>query len=129
MQLTKDGKSLMGTNIFLFRDTLAWERGIVEAPWVVFENGMFYIFYSSCGYADDCYSVGVARSRDLLGPYEKYPTPILHTRSSQTANSWEGPGHCSVVKTLKGNYAIVYHAWPHGKVGSKRVLLVDRLVF
>lgn len=34
-----------------------------------------------------------------------------------------------MLKTLKGNYAIVYHAWPHGQVGTKRVMLVDRLTF
>lgn len=93
------------------------------------ENGTYYIFYSSCGYADKCYSVGVARSKNFIGPYEKHPTPILFTRPQQTSKSWEGPGHCSVVKTLKGNFAIVYHAWPHGAIGTKRVMLVDHLTF
>lgn len=112
--MTDDGKSLSGQHHLLFRDSLAWERGIVEAPWMIVENGEFFVFYSSCGYANKCYSVGVAKSKNFFGPYEKHPTPILHTRDPETDHSWEGPGHCSVVKSLKGNWAIVYHAWPHG---------------
>lgn len=57
----------------MLKNTLAWEKGIVEAPWVIKENGTYFIFYSSCGYADKCYSVGVARSKSFFGPYEKHP--------------------------------------------------------
>jgi arabinan endo-1,5-alpha-L-arabinosidase len=54
----------------------------------------------------------------------------LHTRSPETNASWEGPGHCSVIKSLQGNWAIVYHAWPHGEIGkTKRIMLVDKLTF
>lgn len=88
IQLTANGKSLAGQNHLLFRDSLAWERGIVEAPWMVLQNGTYYIFYSSCGYADKCYSVGVARSKSIGGPYEKHPTPILFTRPQMTTQSW-----------------------------------------
>jgi beta-xylosidase len=80
IQLTNDGKSLSGPHHLLFRDSLAWEHGIVEAPWVIEQDGEFFVFYSSCGYANTCYSVGVAKSKNFLGPYEKHPTPILHTR-------------------------------------------------
>jgi len=38
IQLTADGKSLSGQHHLLFRDSLAWEKGIVEAPWVIYEN-------------------------------------------------------------------------------------------
>lgn len=69
LQLTSDGKSLADDNHLLIRDSLNWENGIVEAPWIINENEYFYLFYSSCGYASLCYSVGVARSKDLLGPY------------------------------------------------------------
>jgi len=45
----------------------------------------------------------VARSTNALGPYTKYSNnPILKTRSPQTSKSWEGPGHCSVVKSPSG---------------------------
>ena len=44
-------------------NTLAFEGGIVEAPWVIYENGFYYLFYSACGYANKCYSVSVARAK------------------------------------------------------------------
>jgi len=42
------------------------------------------MFYSACGYANKCYSVSVARSEQILGPYEKYNRPILATRNPET---------------------------------------------
>jgi len=39
----------------------------------------------------------------------------------------EGPGHCSVLKGPNGNYAIVYHAWPHNQIGTKRLIMLDKL--
>jgi len=45
----------------------------------------------------------VARSTNALGPYTKYTNnPILKTKPTQTAKSWEGPGHCSVIKSVSG---------------------------
>lgn len=80
IKLTADGKSLAGQPYLLFKNYLSWEKGIVEAPWMTVHNGTFYIFYSGCGYANKCYAVGVARSQNFFGPYEKHPTPILQTR-------------------------------------------------
>lgn len=71
----------------------------------------------------------MARSKSIFGPYEKYTKPILSVRSPETSKSWYSPGHCSVIKTLKGNYAIVYHAWPNGQIGTKRLMLVDQLTW
>lgn len=91
---------------------------------------MFYLFYSGCGYANACYSVGVAKSSKALGPYTKdAKNPVFKTRSPQTGKSWEGPGHCSVVKSPQGNWLMFYHAWPHGAIGTKRVMLLDTLTF
>lgn len=121
--------SVNGQHYLLIRDSLAWERGIVEAPWIVFNSNTlyYYLFYSSCGYANKCYSIGVARAKNLLGTYEKHPTPILFTNPNETSKSWEGPGHCSVLKTQTGKWAVVYHAWPHAQIDTKRVMLVDEL--
>ena len=32
-----------------------------------------------------------------------------------------------MLKTRKGNYAIVYHAWPHNKIGTKRLMMLDEM--
>ena len=39
----------------------------------------------------------------------------------------EGPGHCSVIKGVNGHWAIVYHAWPHNAIGTKRLMLLDEI--
>ena len=99
----------------------------MAAPWVVFENDYYYLFYTGCYYNNKCSAIGVARSREFLGLYEKHSQPILATTPNETNKSWEGPGHCSVLKKINGNYAIVYHAWPHGGIGTVRLMMTDHL--
>ena len=72
-------------------------------------DGWFYLFYSGnacCG--RECnYALGVARSRNLLGPYEKNPAnPILKGNEA-----WKCPGHGSFVETAKGRDFLLYHAY------------------
>lgn len=95
--------NIKGDPQLLLKNDQAWERGIIEGQWFIEEGGYFYLFYSGCGYNNDCYAVGVARSTNALGPYTKYTNnPILKTKPTQTAKSWEGPGHCSVIKSVSG---------------------------
>lgn len=124
--LDPTGLNTKGSPILLLKNDQQWERGIIEGQWFVKEGEEYYLFYSGCGYANDCYSVGVAKSSNPLGPYTKNPAnPILRTRSPMTNKSWEGPGHCSVVKSPSGQWLMFYHAWPHGAIGTKRVMLLD----
>ena len=58
----------------LVNEPSTWEGGVVEAPWVVKRNGTYYLFYSGNVY-DHRYRTGVARSSQLLGPYEKHGAP------------------------------------------------------
>jgi beta-xylosidase len=91
----------------LIRNTLSWEADLVEGPWFLNKDGYYYLFYSGHCYCDSTYSVGVARSKNPLGPYEKKGDPI---RTSDSL--WIGPGHCSVVPSPNGNeYVMVYHSW------------------
>ena len=43
--------------------------------------------------------------------------------------SWEGPGHCSVVKSPNGKWLMIYHAWPRGGINKKRLMLLDEVKF
>ncbi|HEX9928322.1 MAG TPA: family 43 glycosylhydrolase [Pyrinomonadaceae bacterium] len=94
----------------LFRNEgSGWENHVVEGSYILRRNGWFYHFYSGnacCG--RDCnYALGVARSRTLLGKWEKNPkNPIL------AANDvWQCPGHGSMVKTPDGADYLLYHAY------------------
>lgn len=124
--LSADGLSLTGSPTTLLTNTLSWEGALVEGPWMIEENGTFFLFYSANGYASNAYAVGVARASSPTGPFTKHGAPILVTRGA-----WAGPGHGSVVRGPRGEWVHVYHAWHAGQVGQApgRVLLVDRVVF
>jgi arabinan endo-1,5-alpha-L-arabinosidase len=118
-KLAADGLSLTGTRTELITNDLAWEGAVVEGPWVIREGDYYYLFYSGNSYANQTYAVGVARATNPMGPYTKRGNPIL------TSNArWVGPGHCSVVRGPRGDWQMVYHAWPEPR-DSGRLMLVD----
>lgn len=120
-KLNPNGLYVEGAWTNLLHNTLGWEADVTEGPWFIFRNGWYYLFYSGHGYCDSSYAVGVARSKNPLGPYEKKGNPILASN-----HNWVGPGHCSVVP--RGNdYVMIYHTWINGAVcgSNKRVMNVD----
>jgi len=58
---------------------LSWAEVIKEPDIVKGPDGLFYLFISGD------HSIGVARSENILGPYEVYPEPII-----QATLGWEG---------------------------------------
>lgn len=125
-QLEADGLSFApgSTAVELLRNNAnTWEGGVVEAQWIVKRDGVYYMFYSGNVY-DHRYRTGVARSNQLLGPYEKHGPPILANNER-----WVGPGHGSIVTTGGMDY-FVYHAWTNAGNGTNtggRNVLVDRI--
>lgn len=93
-KLSPDGTKLVGKPQEVLRNDASWEAHLVEGPFIMRRNDWFYMFYSGnacCG--RECnYAMGVARSRKLLGPWEKNPAnPIL--KGNKT---WKCPGHGTV---------------------------------
>jgi beta-xylosidase len=93
----------------LIRNDAAWEAQLVEGPFVLRRGDWFYMFYSGnacCG--RECnYALGVARSRNLLGPWEKHKdNPIL--KGNET---WKCPGHGTIVTDQRGRTFLLYHAY------------------
>lgn len=123
-ELTNDGLALTGEKYQLIQENLPWEGDLVEGPWVIKRGGWYYLFYSGFCYCDSTYSVGVARSRNPLGPYEKKGDPILKSNSV-----WVGPGHCSVIRDNQAldQYVMLYHSWYEGGVCGdyNRLLMID----
>ncbi|MBV9271107.1 MAG: family 43 glycosylhydrolase [Candidatus Eremiobacteraeota bacterium] len=108
-RLDESGTRLIDEPHEIMRNDVAWERNVVEGPSVVRRDDWFYLFYSGgpcCGRKCN-YAVGVARSRSILGPWEKYErNPILATNEY-----WRCPGHGSVVDTGDGRTFFLYHAY------------------
>ncbi|HEX8492080.1 MAG TPA: family 43 glycosylhydrolase [Pyrinomonadaceae bacterium] len=114
-RLSKDGTRLVGERKELFHNDQAWEKhaslpygDLVEGPAVVKRGGWFYIFYSGnfCCARECNYMIGVARSRKLLGPWEKNPkNPIMRGNEN-----WKCPGHGTIVTDARGRDFLLYHA-------------------
>ena len=125
-QLSEDGTKLTGERKELIRNDAPWEAQLVEGPFVIRRDGWFYMFYSGnacCG--RECnYASGVARARNLLGPWEKNPAnPILRGN-----DSWKCPGHGSIVTDPGGRDFFMYHAYhPKDFVYVGRQALLDEV--
>jgi xylan 1,4-beta-xylosidase len=108
-QLDETGTKLLGKPQRMFRNEAAWENHVVEGSYIIRRNGWFYHFYSGnacCGRGCN-YALGVARSKTLLGKWEKNPAnPILAANET-----WQCPGHGSIVTTPDGRDFLLYHAY------------------
>ncbi len=108
-KLSDDGTKLVGEMKELIRNDVPWEGNLVEGPFVLRRGDYFYMFYSGNGCCGrGCtYGVGVARSKKLLGPWEKCPAnPILAANQK-----FKCPGHGSVVEDPSGRTFFLYHAY------------------
>ncbi|HBY63831.1 MAG TPA: xylosidase [Solibacterales bacterium] len=108
-RLSDDGLKLTGKPVELFRNDAPWEGAVVEGSFLVKRDGWFFMFYSGAGCcgARCNYALGVARSRKLLGPWEKYPNNPLIAGNQE----WTCPGHGSIVETADGRMFLLYHAY------------------
>ncbi|MDQ4138989.1 MAG: family 43 glycosylhydrolase, partial [Bacteroidota bacterium] len=109
-RLNEERTALIGERFELFRnDPKTWEGGLVEGPFILKRGDYYYTFYSgdACCGRGCTYGVGVARSKTIRGPWEKYAAnPIL----KQSA-TWKCAGHGSVVTDAQGRDFFLYHAY------------------
>ncbi|EAZ81980.1 glycoside hydrolase family 43 protein [Algoriphagus machipongonensis] len=107
-EINQDRTALIGDKHELFRNDQEWEGGLVEGVAIFQKNGYFYATYSARGCCEiTCdYVTGVARSKSLLGPWEKYDmNPVL-----QDNENWKCAGHGTVVEK-NGELWMLYHAY------------------
>ena len=123
-ELSRDGLSFVRgspTRVIL-SSTLPGERFVTEAPWMMYKDGYYYLFYSSAWFFDEKYHLRVAKAKSLFGPFIKRRLPVLETNWRQFRNgvntTFVGPGHCSVV-TVGDDWWVLYHSWTFGNVDAK----------
>lgn len=109
-RLNDEGTKFVGEKQEVMRnDPSTWEGNLIEGPFIVKHGDYYYMFYAGnacCGRKCN-YGTGVARSKNLLGPYEKNPAnPILKGN-----DTWKCPGHGSVVQDVYGRDFFMYHAY------------------
>jgi len=127
-RFSDDGTKLIGDKVELIRNDMPWEGKVVEGPFILRRNGYFYMFYSGagcCGLRCD-YALGVARSKNLLGPWEKNPdNPIVRSTAK-----WQCPGHGSVVSDRKGRDYFLFHSYSsNGSVYVGRQAVLDQITW
>lgn len=107
-QLNEERTKLLGEKKELFRNDIPWEMNLVEGVSMVRHGDYFYAFYAAAGCcgAACTYGVGIARSKSLLGPWEKYSANPVLTRNEK----WNCPGHGTPVEK-DGKYYFLYHAY------------------
>jgi xylan 1,4-beta-xylosidase len=134
-RLSADGTRLVGERREMMRNDQPWEKhptlpfgDLVEGPSIVRRGGWFYMFYSGnfcCG-RECSYAVGVARSRKLLGPWEKYAkNPVMEGNGD-----WRCPGHGTVVEDERGRTWFLYHAYqPKDFIYVGRQAMLDEVTW
>jgi xylan 1,4-beta-xylosidase len=97
-------KKLIGERVNIFKGT---PLGLTEAPHLYKRDGWYYLLTAEGGTAWN-HAVTMARSRNVLGPYELHPdTYILSARNRPDA-SLQRAGHADLVETQGGETYMVY---------------------
>lgn len=106
--MNEERTALTGEKRELFRNDTPWEGNLVEGVSMVKHGDYFYAIYAGAGCcgAGCTYATGVARAKNLLGPWEKYAqNPILADDAT-----WRCPGHGTAMEK-DGKYYFLYHAY------------------
>lgn len=117
------------TEVKLISPTEEWEKQmghVVEAPYMLKHNGLYYLLYSGSHTASPAYAVGYAVGKSPLGPFVKSEdSPIL-----KATDKVHGPAHCCVVTAPdRKTMVIVYHC--HGSLERMhpRHTCIDKIAF
>ena len=117
------------TEKLIFTPTEDWEMTmnmgkIVEAPFMLKKEGVYYLVYSGSNYQAD-YAVGYATSdKPLEGFVKSANNPILRG----TADT-RGTGHCSIIETHTGGMVMVYHVHNTTTAVQPRHVAIDPVRF
>ena len=121
-QLNKDGISFQGSSKTILTSTLPGERFVTEAPWMMYRDGYYYLFYSSAWFFGVKYHLRVAKAKSVTGPFVKRRQPILETNWDKYKTgencTFVGPGHGSVIN-VNDDWWLLYHAWTFGHVDTE----------
>jgi len=108
MEMNEERTKLTGEKHELFRNKVDWEKNLVEGVSMVKHGKYFYAFYAAAGCcgAGCTYVVGVARAKNLLGPWEKdVKNPVL-----KNTEQWICSGHGTAIEK-DGRYYFLHHAY------------------
>jgi xylan 1,4-beta-xylosidase len=95
---------LIGERTSIFRGT---SIGFTEAPHLYKRDGYYYLITAEGGTGWG-HAVTMARSRDLLGPYELHPDTYILSARNRPDVELQRAGHADLVETQIGDTYMVY---------------------
>lgn len=112
MELKGSRQQILDSTGLWWVDSFVAGGSLVEGPEIVRQGDWYYLFFASGRYCQDSYSEGVARSKNVLGPYEKLSVPLLSTNmvGRGPEDKLVGPGHASYLQDEHGDWFTVWHA-------------------
>jgi beta-xylosidase len=127
-QRMSDPVTASGDPVEVIHPTEPWERkrgSVTEGPFMLKQNGTYYLMFSGSAADGPDYGVGYATSKSPMGPFKKYDgNPIAHRGGNVL-----GPGHHCVVEGPHGGLWMVYHQKASTNIGWDRFLAIDPLWF
>ncbi|UQU62745.1 glycoside hydrolase family 43 protein [Couchioplanes caeruleus] len=103
-QYDRRERRLTGPEQLIFEGT---EAGLTEAPNIYRKDGWYYLVTAEGG-TSLTHQVTVARSKDLLGPYEVDPAGPLLTSAGRPDLELQKAGHGSLVQTPSGEWYLAH---------------------
>ena len=95
----------------MISSNLVEERQIAEAPWLMYSQGYYYLFYSSGWFLEPKYHMRVARSKKPTGPFIKRKKPLLSTDWGRYNTVSTKLWWCRDNSCLLGAEHIICRAW------------------
>lgn len=117
-----------------------WERSLIEGPFVIKKDGVYYLSYTSGNFSNETYVVAYATSSSPYGKFTRQNVnggaPLLHSVYPENGvydskNNLYGTGHHSFIKISDDEWFIAYHSalFENNKYFGWRKSNIDRLVF
>ena len=101
--LASEGR-LVGARHLIFKGTAI---GFTEAPHLYYRGGFYYLITAEGGTGWG-HAVTMARSTNLLGPYELHPEAYVLTARDRPDSPLQRAGHADIVETAAGETYMVY---------------------
>ena len=108
--------------------------GAVEAPFIIFKNGYYYLFVSfdfCCQGVNSTYKTMVGRSEEITGPYKDRNNVLMTSGGGSLVikgdDRWKGTGHCAVLLDGENNW-LVFHAYD-AQTNGIPTLRIEKLIW
>ncbi len=116
--------------------SIAQRSGVdaIEAPYIIFKNGFYYLFVSfdfCCQGVNSTYKTMVGRSNEITGPYSDRNNVLMNSGGGSLViasdERWKGPGHCAVLLDGEESW-LVHHAYD-AEANGIPTLRIEKLIW